>query len=570
MRSPTRFMFDHRVMKRFGITEERLPGNRTIVNQPKTLWYQYHRQILTGISALVIETLLIVALIVAMRQRNRALTLARKRQAESQRLTEELEQRVKERTAALLLAEGANRAKSVFLANMSHELRTPLNAILGFSEMLGRAPDIPAPHQVKIATIHHSGEHLLALINQVLDLSRIEAGRMKLEPEPFNLPALLQDIGETFALRVADAGLRFELELMPDLPHAVRADAGKLRQLLGNLLDNAIKFTPQGGVTLRARTLPSAGDPAWVALRLEVQDSGPGIPPEQRERIFEPFFQGQAGHTGPEGSGLGLAICKTFVELAGGRVGVSSTPGRGALFQVELPLALAQVGDIEDQQTARPMVLGLAPGQPAWRILVVENSPENRLLLTSLLTQAGFEVREAEDGEQAVAEFERCRPHFIWMDMRMPVLDGFEATRRIRALPGGDQVKIVAITASHFKEQRLKIQAAGCDEVVHKPYQSQEIFDMLSQQLGTRYRHEEPQAPPPSEPPVVSAEALATLPQAQRQALRAAALCLNKKKFDAALAEVQDQTLTKGLAALARSYQFNRIVVLIDQILEVK
>ena len=263
-------------------------------------------------------------------------------------------------------AEAANRAKSAFLANMSHELRTPLNAILGFSKMVGRATDIPSSHREKIAIINRSGEHLLAMINDVLDLSKIEAGRVELEPEAFDLQFMLEDIGCMFEVRAEDADLHFTLETDPALNRTIKADAGKLRQILINLLGNAVKFTREGGIVLRARTLPVANDPAMVTLQLEVEDSGPGILPKQQQRIFQAFAQ--AGHiSATKGTGLGLAISKSFVELMGGEIQVESEPGKGTLFRVELPAALVEAAQVRGAVKTARAVAGLEDGQPAWR-----------------------------------------------------------------------------------------------------------------------------------------------------------------------------------------------------------
>lgn len=488
---------------------------------------------------------------------------------ERKRIEEDLYRTNESLALAKEQADAANQTKSMFLANMSHELRTPLNAILGFSEMIGRDREAPADVLKKVAVINRSGDHLLSMINDVLDLSKIEAGKIELESEAFDLPSMLEDIGRMFEVRVESTGLQYHQRLDPAMARYIKSDAGILRQVLINLLGNAVKFTLEGGFYLRARTLPMAGDPTLVHLQLEVEDSGPGIPPEQLERIFQPFVQAGRSPSATKGTGLGLAISKSFVDLMGGEMSVESTLGKGSLFRVDLPVTLTHAAQVIGAETARPAVLGLETGQPEWRILVVEDNPDNRLLLTSLLDQAGFEIREAENGEEALARFQQWRPHFIWIDMRMPVMDGFEATRRIRALPGGDTVKIVALTASALKEQRQGILEAGCDDVVHKPYQSHEIFETMADQLGIHYLfQEEPVAV--SSPPMDDGgleEALISLSPEARERLNYAALVADIESFEEALVEVErvDSVLADALKALANEYRFDRILALLEQ-----
>lgn len=468
-------------------------------------------------------------------------------------------------TRARAQAEAANRAKSVFLANMSHELRTPLNAILGFSDLLKRDPDTTTDQQETLGIINRSGAHLLSMINDVLDLSKIEAGRQEPVLGAFDLLQMLEDIGRMFKVRAESAQLGFELELDPALARYVTTDIGKLRQILINLLGNAIKFTSEGGVSLRVRTLPMADDPSMLTLQVEVEDSGPGIMPEQQARIFAPFVQVQQVSSSLKGTGLGLAISKTFVELLGGEIRVESTPGTGSLFRIDLPVGLAEADEVGGVDAAKPAVLGLESGQPAWRILVVEDNPDSRLLLRRLLAEAGFEVRVAKDGQEGVALFERWRPHFIWMDIQMPVMNGYEATRHIRTSPGGETVKIVALTASVFEEERGGILEVGCDDVMHKPFRVREIFDALEQHLGVRYRYEEIVEEAIHEPVEVSAEAIAALPNDLRETLRVASVSLDNDAFAAVLAPIRerDPALATGLAALAREFRFDRILTLI-------
>ncbi|MBW9262305.1 MAG: response regulator [Candidatus Thiodiazotropha sp. (ex. Lucinisca nassula)] len=490
---------------------------------------------------------------------------------------DKLEERVTERTMALsqsnkalaeekYRAESANRAKSIFLANMSHELRTPLNAILGFSQLMSRDAATTEEQRENLKIINRSGAHLLSMINDVLDLSKIEAGKVELEPVVFNLPQMLEEIGHVFETRAVGASLRFELEIGQMQVQYVKSDVVKLRQILINLLGNAVKFTRQGGFALRVRSLPIEDASDMIDLQLEVQDSGPGIPPEQLTRIFDPFVQAGQSPSTPKGTGLGLAITKSFIELMGGEIDVESEIGRGSLFRVELPMALAEVTEAAKLATKPLEIYGLEPGQPEWRILVVEDDLENRMLLSRLLRQIGFAVREAENGEDAITSFEQWQPHFIWMDMRMPILDGYGATRRIRRLPGGEQVKIVALTASAFKDQREEIIASGCDDVLHKPYQTNEIFSIMERQLGLIYRYEEGVEGIASKSVEINAEAIAALPVEMRDGLIHASRSLSEEELNKALMSIRecDPVLAEGLAALAKEFRFDIILDMLE------
>ncbi|MES9962262.1 MAG: two-component regulator propeller domain-containing protein [Candidatus Sedimenticola sp. 20ELBAFRAG] len=465
-------------------------------------------------------------------------------------------------------AESANQAKSVFLANMSHELRTPLNAILGFSDMLSRDEQVSSGQQSKLATIKRSGKHLLSMINDVLDLSKIEAGRIDLEPEVFDLLQILKDMERMFLLRAEHDGLDFVVDLDPALARVVKGDVGKLRQILINLLGNAVKFTKEGVVTLRAKTLPIAGESPMVILQIEVEDNGVGIDPDQLKNIFKPFVQAGHSPTNVKGTGLGLAITKSFIDLLSGEIRVKSTLGEGSLFQVEIPMSLAEASEVSRTAVQSKRVVGLAAGQPAWRILVVEDDQDNRLLLTSLLDQVGYDVREAENGEEAVKLFAEWHPHFVWMDMRMPVMDGYEAAAKIRTLPGSDEVKIVALTASVFREQYKRIMAAGCDDVKHKPYQESEIFDTIAQQLGVRYQYEEEVGDMRTEPNLVlTADMLHRLPAELLDDLTSAARQLNINMMTEVVNKVRlkDPVIAEAIEALIEGFQFSRILKLIDQ-----
>jgi PAS domain S-box-containing protein len=461
------------------------------------------------------------------------------------------------------VAEAANIAKSTFISTMSHELRTPLNAILGFSELLSHDETLSTSHKETLAIINRSGAHLLSMINDVLDISKIEAGRLELEIEGFNFPNLLQEIGDMIKVRAANNQLSFSLEIAADIAPYIKADSGKLRQILINLLGNAIKFTQHGGVILRAASQSIATDK--VLLTIEVTDTGLGIPKQKLVDLFKPFVQLSRSDSGLEGTGLGLVISKSLIELMGGRISVKSVLGIGSTFKIELPVSIADIADIVVEKESLP-VKSLASNQPEWRLLIVDDNADNRLLLATLLDQVGFKVREAENGQEAVLAFEQWHPALIWMDMRMPVMDGYQATRKIRQLAGGDKVKIIALTASAFTEQHQAILDSGCDAVLHKPFHAPEIFAILSQQLEIEFIYQD--KPVLVSLPLVqlTPEILNKLPQELIQQLYEAAQNLDMEETDALIAQIQNikPEIADALKKLAQNFQFGQIIRLIE------
>ncbi len=409
----------------------------------------------------------------------------------------------KQAEAALFVAKeaavAANQAKSIFLANMSHELRTPLNAILGFSQLMERDATLTPCQREYLEIINHSGEHLLALINDVLEMSKIEAGRVTLHNEPFDLHRLLQTLSEMFQLRTEAKNLRLEFNLGANLPRYVSADCGKLRQILINLLGNAIKFTEAGQVILTVhlkpgRVLSETTSETPVYLCFEVADTGVGIASEEISKLFQPFVQTNSGLQAKEGTGLGLAISHQFVKLMKGKMECQSVVGQGTSFRFEVEVTQVESSQVETN-TPASTVVKLAPNQPYYRILVVDDTPEIRRLLVELLSSVGFETQTASNGEEAIALWEVWQPHLILMDLRMPVMDGFQATRQIRrkekVYPDLKATPIVALTASVFEEQRQRIIRSGCNDCVRKPFREQIIFDKIAQYLGVQYIYEQ-------------------------------------------------------------------------------
>jgi PAS domain S-box-containing protein len=454
-------------------------------------------------------------------------------------------------------AEAANRAKSVFLANMSHELRTPLNAILGFSDMIRNDPLLPENEHQHIDIISRSGKHLLNLINDVLEMAKIEAGRVQLENAPFDLGGMVRDVTEMMSQRAQSKGLQLLLDQSSMFPRYIVGDEARLRQILINLLGNAVKFTQQGGVTLRLGTRQNKS----AHLVIEVEDSGIGIKPEDQRHVFEPFIQlGEQGTS--KGTGLGLTITRQFVQMMGGSISLQSEPNKGSLFRIELLLHEAKPSDIsKTEQIDEGEVAGLQPGQPEYRILIVEDQRDNQLLLTKLMENVGFKVKLAENGEKGVQLFQSWHPHFIWMDRRMPVMDGMEATRRIRELPNGKDVKIAAVTASAFAEERNEMLAIGMDDYVRKPFRVSEIYDCLSKHLGVKYIY---QSSVEAQQEVVNLtpEMLSVLPQALRKELHDALESLDSVSIEATIKNISaiESELGSILTCLSENYDYQSIL----------
>ncbi|ETW96698.1 MAG: hypothetical protein ETSY2_45960, partial [Candidatus Entotheonella gemina] len=472
-------------------------------------------------------------------------------------------------TEAKEFAETANRAKSRFLAHMSHELRTPLNVIIGFAQLMRRDADVTPGQQENLQAIYTSGDHLLALINDVLEMSKIEAGRLSLNETDFDLHRLLGDLHRMFRLQAEEKRLHLDMQVALEVPKYTRADHGKLQQVLTNLLNNAIKFTDAGRVTLRVSpgAPPDAGNAA--ALHVEVEDTGAGIPPEALDTIFDPFVQTESSH---KGTGLGLAICQQFVKLMGGQITVTSTLGQGTCFAFELPVFPATA---VNEQHSGEEVIGLAPGQPAYRLLVVEDQPESRHFMVKLLQSAGFDVREAADGQAALEVLTAWQPHLVWMDLHLPFMDGYETTRRLKAHPDGHGAIVIALTASsNFEHEYERALAAGCDDFVYKPVSASMVFDKLAVHLGVRYHYREPvttAAEAVSYPSADTLQAmLSGMPQAWIADLQQAALSADADWITALCTHIAAEhvALRDTLQQYVQHFRFDTIRELTQQVID--
>jgi PAS domain S-box-containing protein len=384
-------------------------------------------------------------------------------------------------------AEMANKFKSIFLANMSHEIRTPLNAIIGFSQLMNRDKLLSDTQKEYNISIINAGEHLLSLINDILELSKIEAGRVVLNPVDIDLHEMLNHIQLLFSERAQSKNLQFLFELEDNIPQFVFVDEKKVRQIFVNLIGNAFKFTEEGGIAVRVRVDKGEGNKKMLVV--EVQDSGPGIPEEEMEKLFKHFEQTSSGISKGSGTGLGLALSRELAIIMGGDITVTSEAGTGSIFTFRIEIEEGNANAIEKNSSKG--VIGIDSGNFHYRILVVDDKVDNLIVAANLLKLVGFETNEAVNGLEAIEKFESWDPHLILMDMRMPVMDGYEATRRIKSTEKGRKTPIIALTASTFEDELKKIDELGIQGYIRKPFRENDLFNTIGKILGIQYIYEE-------------------------------------------------------------------------------
>jgi len=441
---------------------------------------------------------------------NKMLDQIEKRDNQLSMYRDHLEEMVDQRTAELIqktaeLAEArdqalaANQAKSTFLANMSHELRTPLNGILGYTQILNRDKSLTTQQREGLNVIQRSGEYLLTLISDILDLSKIEAGKIELHPMEFHFGQFLKSIAELFQMRAAQKNITFIYEFSKELPIGINADEIRLRQILINLLSNAIKFTKsEGNVMFNVEKVENK-------IRFAVADTGIGIAPEDLPKIFLPFQQVGDVKYKTEGTGLGLAISKTLIEKMGGTLNVDSILGEGSTFWMDLDLPIAFGEIVATELTNKPMIIGYQSVKK-YKILVVDDKWENRSIIYNFLAPLGFEILEANDGQEGVEKAIKMHPDVILMDLMMPRMNGFDATRQIRGFPEMQKMIILAASASVFGHHRQESLAAGCNDFIHKPIREEILLEQLQKYLNLTWIYEPselaasiqlPELPPP-------------------------------------------------------------------------
>lgn len=501
---------------------------------------------------------------------------AERKQAEValQKIHDELENKVEERTVELRKAkeeaESANRAKSEFLSNMSHEFRTPLNAVLGYSQLMQRDKTITAKQKQNLATINRCGKRLLDLINNVLEMAKIESGTTAFEQKAFSLSDLLKELESNFKQQAEEKGLSLSFVISPKVPRFVSTDTRKLQQILFNIISNALKYTEEGGVTVKTDSVFQR-DKAAI-LRFEVEDTGPGIAETEVNQIFSAFQQTQTGRKKEGGTGLGLAISQNFAKILGGEITVESTVGQGSVFVTEIKVELPTEDPLLTKNNRRT-ITKVTTGTKKQRILVVDDNGDNRQLLITYFESFGFEVDEATNGEEGVQLCHALKPDLIFMDMIMPKMDGYKATKIIKSTGGETAPVIIAITANVFEKDKKQILAAGCDDYISKPFEESDIFNALEKHLDIRFTYEETGEAPSvafSQQPAVeklSKELLLTLPQSTLTELKASVDELNQHATLQLIEKMHCQgyvEVAAGLKALIDKFQFSKISQLID------
>jgi PAS domain S-box-containing protein len=469
-------------------------------------------------------------------------------------------------------AESANLAKSTFLSTMSHEIRTPLNAILGYAQLMARDESLGAGAITNLKIIGRSGEHLLTLINDVLDMSKIEAGRLEINKTTFSLSRLLEDMGAMFRLRAASKALNFEMSMSGETVDYVLADEGKIRQMLINLLGNAIKFTQRGEIRLDVNLQQRGDGNSWLSVW--VSDTGPGISEDEQQILFEPFSQSAGRLNIQEGTGLGLVISRRYARLMGGDITVLTTVGKGSTFLLEIPIERGD-GGVVIRNLPERRVSGIQAGEERVKILVVDDRPENRNWLMQLLSSLGCEVRGSENGADAIKDWEEWSPRMILMDVHMPVMDGLEATRRIKADARGKDTRIVVLTASAMDDDRRRVAESGADDFLAKPCSENQLLQKMATLLDLTLEY----ADTPlvdhqivSDAATLSAERLARLPLRLLEELRDATLGGDKKMLNKLIQQVRDlensnsmQALANALSDLADKYQYDTLMRVLEE-----
>ncbi|MCP4687444.1 MAG: response regulator, partial [Desulfobacterales bacterium] len=592
-RDLNRYMFDWRQLRRWGVSEGNLPPGSIVRYKELSSWDIYKWRII------LFMLIVLMGSVVYVKYKTK---IYKKRIEEQKKIQQLLEEKVNERTVFLqnanaelkqeinkrkgveadlhqakIKAEAANRAKGDFLAGMSHELRTPMNAILGFSQLIHHDPDITNGHREHLSIIQRSGRHLLSIIDDVLDMSKIDAGKTTLNDKKFNLHNLLNDLEGMLGFQAGGKGLFLTIERASDIPRYIRSDEIKLRQVLINLIGNAIKFTMEGGVVVRVEKHPAVHEKSDIChLHFEIEDTGPGFTPEEMDCLFEAFVQTKAGRQMREGCGLGLPISRRFVQLMGGDIRGRCRIGKGATFDFDIRVHVVNAADMETPAPGT-MVVSLEAGQSMRKILIADDHPDNRKLFLKLLEPLGFDLREAADGREAVEIWRSWLPDLIWMDVLMPVMGGYEAVEIIRdgetSIAAELRTVIIAQSASAIEEEREAALEAGCDDFLRTPFRESELFELMGRHLGVRFVYEDIETE--NETPtgrarvaLISPEHFHGIPDELLKRLKKAAIETDMAKMEMLLEKLREThpELADCLGAFAYDFEYGAIVQMIEDV----
>ncbi len=462
-------------------------------------------------------------------------------------------------------ADTANKAKSIFLANMSHEIRTPMNAILGFSQLMLRDVAISMQQKEHLNMINRAGEHLLAIINDILEMSKIEAGRTTLNSITFDLYNLIHDIEMMFIIRAKTKGLEFTVSKANSLPQFVSGDEGKLRQILINLISNAVKFTKEGSVIITCQAESDCKN--GIYLKIDVKDTGPGINPKDINKLFRPFEQTDAGIRTGGGTGLGLAISREFAHLMGGQITVESVLGKGSCFHLEVCLARGDAKSISPETSCRH-IIGLQSGQMPFRILIADDIEDNRILLSQMLKNVGFETRIVSNGKEVLKELQAFNYDLLLIDLYMPEMSGYEAICRIRT--NNSLIPIIAVTASAFEENRQQVIRLGVNDFIGKPFKENELFEKIGNLLKVKYVYKDGYSTTSVIRKIEKIQSKKSLAKISYDLLNRIREATINGDFDgvielASRIEIIDTYLADGIKSLAQRFDSQQILELLDK-----
>ncbi len=601
LEAKNQWIFDAYELEQAKISLRKLPPGSILINQKLSLYQQNPELVWSAIILLGLSLITIAILSNAIRRQKsaesklranekqlehkvqertaelqKALVSLQQSKSETEERSLELAKKNRELNISRRSADKANQAKSDFLAKMSHELRTPLNSILGFTQLLQRDSSLPKQDQSYIDIISASGSHLLNLINNVLDISKVEAGKSQLRKKDFNIESLLESVSQMLNLEASKKGILLYCTCDVNFPEYIHQDESKCKQILINVLGNAVKFTSHGQVSLRAESLQEN------QLKFTISDTGPGISSQDIEQLFKPFSQAEDGNHHGQGTGLGLAISAEFVKLMGGRIEVRSEPGEGSTFTITIPYETEKITENKNDARDFKASLRLATQEVSKKVLVVDDDQPNRMLWAEILNASNFEVKTAVSGEEAIALSHEWNPHAVLMDVQMPGIDGLEATQIIKREVQPQPIIIVLTTDTQAETKKAAI-AAGCDSFLNKPCSIKDLLQELANHLELQFIDESAEFPgsAPCSPqvtpsatvmPVEVSQNLDKLPQMLLQQLLQAASSLSSARLENVLNDLPEgnERLIEHISSLTTNFRYDLVITMLEPYVQAK